>query len=208
MNERKVRLEKAILLDGLVLLALAGYELFARLDAMWGPLKMFFDMAVGEKIPLSRVVKYVDMSIFTVPLFMLGCLGTGVWGMLARRSRKGCGILLPFAAALTAAGFMLRLTLFGDIVQTLKLLPLLLLCVLCVSRLFSGEYSRPVQQIPGTRFAPVYNVQPGHRFAPVQPVENERRFNSHEVLPDQPLQPHIAQQTARYHRRSRRRRAS
>ena len=137
MNERSSRIARAMLWDALILLALAVYELMTRLDAMWGPLKMFVNMAVGEHIPARRVLtQYVDWQIFVVPLFMLGCAILAVWALFARRSRRGCAWLLLPCAVMTALGFTLDVTLFGQLVQVVKLLPLVLLTVLCALRVF------------------------------------------------------------------------
>lgn len=137
MNERSSRIARAMLWDALILLALAVYELLTRLDAMWGPLKMFVNMAIGEHIPVRRVLtQYVDWQIFVVPLFMLGCIILAVWALFARRSRRGCAWLLLPCAAMTVLGFTLELTLFGQLVQVVKLLPLVLLLALCALRVF------------------------------------------------------------------------
>ena len=203
MNERSERLRRAILWDALLLLALAAYELCARLDAMWGPLKMFVHMAIGEKIPLSRAVMYVDFGIFQMPCFMLLCMALAVWALFARRSRRGCGVLTVFVLALAAVGFGMRLTLFGGVTQMIKLLPLVLLGVLTLARVLCSpkrkaqmeEAAHPAQTAPGTRFAPRGE----------QTQERARRFAPRSVQTDCLEQPLIAQQTAQYHRRRRRR---
>ena len=132
MHKRNPAIARAMLWAALILLALSVYEVATRMDAMWGPLKMFVNMAVGERIPLNRVMLYVDMSIFHTPLFMLGCAILAVWALFARRSRRASAALILPAAVLTALGFTLRLTLFGEMVRTLKLLPLVFLLILCV----------------------------------------------------------------------------
>ena len=132
MRTRNPRIARVLFWDALILLALSGFELLTRLDAMWGPLKMFVNMAVGERIPLRRVLTYVDITVFYTPLYMLGCAILALWALCSRRTRRVCALMLLPAAALTAAGFLLRLTLFGELVRTLKLLPLVVLLALCL----------------------------------------------------------------------------
>lgn len=119
-----------MLWDALALTALALYELFTRLDAMIGPLKMFVNMAVGEKIPLERAAGYVDWAIFTVPAFMLLCMALGLTALCARRRAGGQWVIALCAAALFAWGLTMRLTALGAWVRYVKLLPLFILCVL------------------------------------------------------------------------------
>ena len=132
MRKRNPYIARALFWDALILLALSAFELLTRLDAMWGPLKMFVNMAVGEGIPLRRVMTYVDFTVFYTPLYMLGCVILALWALCSRRTRRVCALMLAPAAALTAAGFLLRLTLFGEMVRTLKMLPLVILLALCV----------------------------------------------------------------------------
>ena len=99
MNRRSAAIARSLFWDALILLALSVYELCVRLDAMWGPLKMFVNMAVGEGIPLRRVVTYVDITIFYVPLYMLLCAVVALCALASRRTRRTCArLLLPCAA--------------------------------------------------------------------------------------------------------------
>ncbi len=134
MDERQRKLSRALMWDALILLALSAYEFATRVDAMWGPLKMFVRMAIGEHIPVERVAQYVDYHIFTAPLFLLLCLVLALLTLAARRSRRGCAALLLPGAALSLWGFCLRLTLFGDLIRTFKLLPLVCLVLLMLVR--------------------------------------------------------------------------
>ena len=61
MGNRIVQVRKWIILNALLLLVLSGYEFVSRVDAMWGPLKMFVNMAVGEGISFERAAAYVDV---------------------------------------------------------------------------------------------------------------------------------------------------
>ena len=132
--ERSFAISRAIFWSALFLLGLSLYEFCTRIDAMSGPLRMFFNMAVGERIPLSRVANYIDWSIFTQPLWLLGCMIAAVWGLIGRRSHKSCTVLFFPALALCVLGFLLRPTLFGEWIRTLKLLPLLLMTLMCLLR--------------------------------------------------------------------------
>ena len=88
MRSRNPHIAKALFWDALALLLLSGYELCIRLDAMWGPLKMFVNMAIGERIPLSRVLTYVDYTIFYTPLYMFFCMLLALWALLSHRTRR------------------------------------------------------------------------------------------------------------------------
>lgn len=134
MDKRSMQIARVLFWDALILLSLSAYEFISRLDGMIGPLKMFVNMAVGEKIPLERVIRYVDVTIFEAPLFLLLCFIAGVIALFSRRSRRGSAVLLVPATALVIWGFSLRLTLFGNLIQIFKLLPLVLLLLLSLAR--------------------------------------------------------------------------
>ena len=85
MNQRK--LSRYLLWMALIATLVSAYEFCTRVDAMWKPLKMFWNMAVGEKIPLARAATYVDMSIFEIPLYLLCSVALGIWALWARRTR-------------------------------------------------------------------------------------------------------------------------
>jgi len=166
MDKRNPHIARALFWDALALLVLSCFELFTRLDAMWGPLKMFVNMAVGERIPLQRAVSYVDFSIFYLPFYMLLCALLALWTLFSRRTRRACAWMLLPCAALTAAGFLLRLTLFGELVRTLKLLPLALMTALCLAHLIFRPVRPRRQQpapLPGQATAPYPLAQPQPR---------------------------------------------
>ena len=97
MNQRK--LSRYLLWMALIATLVSAYEFCTRVDAMWKPLKMFWNMAVGEKIPLARAATYVDMSIFEIPLYLqrgaghMGPVGAAHAARLraADRSQRGAG---------------------------------------------------------------------------------------------------------------------
>ena len=147
MRTRDPRIARALFWDSLVLLLLSCFELFIRLDAMWGPLKMFILMAVGEAIPLVKVFTYVDFTVFYAPLYMLGCVVLSLWTLCSRRTRRVCLMMLLPAAALTAAGFLLKQTIFAEPLRTLKLLCLTVLLFLCLLHLLVPRARRKPQPI-------------------------------------------------------------
>ena len=141
--ERKMRhVRKWIILDALVLLGLSAYELITRVDAMWGPLKMFVNMAVGEKIPLDRVAQYVDMSIFEAPAFMLLCALTALIALMTVRTRRGSMILLPVCLLLSVWGVFVQMSLLGELTRYVKITPLLVMSVLFVIHLYLQRVNR------------------------------------------------------------------
>lgn len=128
------RISRAILTAAVILFALAVYEIFTRMDAAWYPLKSYISLVIDEHISLSSAWSHLDMRTFSVPLYMLGCAVLAVWALFARRSRRACAVLFVPCAVMTALGFTMRLTLFGELVKTLKMLPLTALTVLCFLR--------------------------------------------------------------------------
>ena len=123
-------LRRYLLYTAIIVILISAYELSTRIDAMWAPLKMFWNMAVGEKIPLSRAIKYVDWSILKVPLYLLAGIVLGLCALWARRTVRGCALMILPSLALCVLGFMLPLTTLGGWVQPVRMLPMLLLCVL------------------------------------------------------------------------------
>lgn len=136
MGEKIVRVRKWIVIDALVLLALSAYEFISRVDAMWGPLKMFVSMAAGEGISLQRAAKYVDISIFETPCFMLLCMLLSLFAMLCIRKRSAGYVLLPFSLALTVWGIFVQMSLLGELIRFVKVLPLLMMSVLFAAGIY------------------------------------------------------------------------
>ena len=109
----------------LALIIITGYELLVRIDAMIRPLGMFFKMWIGEKVPFSRAISYVDWKTFERPAFLLLCVLSGIIALLGRNK--------PFIIAVNIA-FSVALFLLSHLVETLifliylKRLQVLLLC--------------------------------------------------------------------------------
>ena len=171
MGDKLRSVRRYLVLDALVLLCLSGYELMTRLDAIQGPLKMFVNMAIGEKIPLERVAKYVDINVFEMPAFMLLCVLTALLALLVRTSRRGCMVLLPVSLALTVWGTFIQLSLIGELLRFVKVLPLLILCVLSIVSIAVQSVQRRQLRMRAQKI--------GQRagYAPIQPQKMEgRRF--------------------------------
>lgn len=132
MGDRILRVRKWIVIDALVLLALSAYEFISRVDAMWGPLKMFVSMAVGEGIALERAATYVDIGIFEVPGFMLLCILLSLLSIMTIRTRRGSYVLLPVSLLLMVWGFFVQMSLLGELIRFVKVLPLLLMSILFI----------------------------------------------------------------------------
>ncbi len=143
---KKLPLGKWLFLWAAALAALSVYEFCTRLDAMWGPLQMFVRMAIGEQIPLERVVRYVDMRIFLVPFFMVLCFLNSLLTLTLGRRQSGSLLCALFSLALLGYGLTLKLTLLGEAVRFLKLLPLLALSGLCSARFGMLERHRRLQK--------------------------------------------------------------
>ena len=144
MRKRNPHIARALFWDALLLLALSAYELCVRLDASWGWAKGYFLSHVEARTPLSIVLKHIPYHNVTIWFYMLLCALLSVWALCSRRTRRACAMMLLPAAALTAVGFALRLTIFGKLVRTLKLLPLALMTALCLLHVLL----RPAKRLP------------------------------------------------------------
>lgn len=87
-----------MLLCGAALIIWPLWELCVRIDAMIGPLGMFWRLAMGEKIGVPAAVKYVDWSIFAAPALLAAYIILGV-ASLVRRKKSGMPMLLLAALA-------------------------------------------------------------------------------------------------------------
>lgn len=171
--ERKIkRVRKWIIIDALVLLALSAYELVTRMDAMWGPLKMFFNMAVGEKIPLDRVAQYVDVRIFEAPAFMLLCAISALIALLTVKTRRGSMILLPVCILLSVWGVFVQMSLLGELIRYVKITPLLVLSVLFVIHLHFQRVNRRELRKSAQRIAHYVGYCPPHEALPARRFQN------------------------------------
>ena len=90
---------------------------------------------------------------------------------MARRTRRGCALLIAPSAVLAALGFILPLTLAGKWVRAVRLLPMIVLCALSVARVAIREperQRRPHDQRPlpperGPRPLPMHADTPEER---------------------------------------------
>lgn len=136
MGDKILRVRKWIVIDALVLLLLSAYEFVSRVDAMWGPLKMFVSMAAGEDIPVKRAATYVDVGIFEVPGFMLLCIILSLTAILCIRKRWVGYALLPVSFALMIWGFFVQMSLIGEMIRFVKVLPLLVMSALFAAGIY------------------------------------------------------------------------
>lgn len=98
MQKRRYIGRRFLFWGGLALACWSGYELYARLDAMRGPLVMFWNLAVGEGIPVARAMQYVDWEILRVPAYLAGCALLGLAAMLLRNRPMAALLLMPLGA--------------------------------------------------------------------------------------------------------------
>ena len=163
MHRRNPHISRALFWVGLALLILSAYELFVRLDASWGWAKGYFLSHSEAGTPVGIVLKYIPYENLWKWGYMLLCALLGLWALCSRRTRRQCGFMLVPAAALTALGFTMRLSIFGDLIRTLKLLPLTAFTALCLLHVVS-PLPQPKQQ-PRPNFAP----------QPLTPYQRRRR---------------------------------
>lgn len=149
MRKRNPHIARALFWDALILLALSVYELCVRLDSSWGWAKGYFLSHLEARTPLSIIVKHIPYHNLGVWMYMLGCALLALWALLSPRTRRVCAFLLPPAAALTALGFALRLTIFGELIRMLKLLPLVILLLLCLMHVLLRPARKRPENQPG-----------------------------------------------------------
>ncbi len=97
------------------LLLVSVWEFCVRLDAMYKPIKMFFDLAVGEGIPIDTAMKYFDWSIFEPPLWLAACALMSLLALFLCRRPIGSMLLIPLCGALAAYGLMREGTFLTDL---------------------------------------------------------------------------------------------
>lgn len=141
----------------LALIVWAGWELAIRVDAMAGPLTMFYDMAVGEKIGFFTALKYVKWEILAVPGYLLGCVILGILAIRSGRRYYLSYAVIPLALLAGVYATRVKDILGINLWQKLKLIPLLMIIVGSVLNIALHQYIRKVQkERPG-------NNQPGVR---------------------------------------------
>ena len=132
MHRRNPHIARALFWVGLALLILSFYELCVRLDASWGWAKGYFVSHYEAGTPVAIVLKHIPYDNLWRWGYMLLCALLGLWAVASRRTRRSSAMMLFPAAALTVLGFTMRLTIFGDLTRTLKLLPLTAFAALCL----------------------------------------------------------------------------
>ncbi len=139
MEKRSVWGQKCLLWGALALIVHSVWALSLRLDAMYKPLKMFFDMAFGEHIPFSTAMGYFDWSILDVPLRLAASLVLGLMALLLRKRPGAAWFLMPASVLMGFAGVSamdLPVALPWNFVS---LLPLGLVALGSLGQLFAGR---------------------------------------------------------------------
>lgn len=115
-------------MSALALMLLSAWELIIRLDAMHKPIRMFFDMAFGENIPLSTAMSYFDFSIFIQPCYLLCCLLTAVLALWLRKRAWLFALMLPVCLLLGVTGYQIEAIPLIQGWKMIRLAPLFGLC--------------------------------------------------------------------------------
>lgn len=123
MQKRRYAGRRFIFWGALALLCWSGYELFTRIDAMRGPLTMFWNMAVGEGIPLARALEYVDWNVLRIPAFLAGCALLGLLSLCLRNRPLAAPVLIPLCAAVALYDLDLSALTMPNPWQLIKLVP-------------------------------------------------------------------------------------
>jgi len=120
----------------MALLVVSGWEIFVRIDAMHGPMTMFFDMARGEGIPITRALRYFEWNILEALIWLVCCMLTAVTAIFVCRRPLGSAVMTPFCAAAAIYGLMRESSLLPGLwylAQPALLLAMTAFCALNVS---------------------------------------------------------------------------
>lgn len=142
MKDHRIFGRSCTFVSSLALLALSGWELSIRLDAMYRPLKMFFDMAVGEGIPLDDAMRYFDFGLFEAPLWLLLCILAALITLCFAHRPKSAVVTLPLSVLLGVYGLGRETTLFVGFWRLVQPALLLFNAVLIALNLAAGSFKR------------------------------------------------------------------
>lgn len=120
----------------LAALAISAYELYIRISASIIPLKMFFNMWIGEGISLEKGLKYVDVSIFYLPIFLIFTILFALYCLFSKRRIKRSFLLSIFSCPLMFFAVKLENGIFTRLWQTITLIPLSLIFSISVLQIF------------------------------------------------------------------------
>lgn len=182
VERRNPRIAHALFWDALALLGLSCYEFAIRLDDIAGEIKMVSHLIADGRLTWTAfLTTYMwDLNSFPAAGYMLLCILLALWVMISRRTRRACVFMIAPAAALTALGFSMHTSIFGETVKTIKMLPVVVLLALCVAHVALRSRRKPQPE-----------GEPRRRLWPEPPAEGTPQ-------PDQPVR----------HRRSDRHRAA
>jgi hypothetical protein len=138
--------DRLVFWGSLLLLVWALYELSVRLEAAWPPLKMFIDMAIGERIPLPRVMRYVDFSIFTMPLYLLGCVLLGALSFVFRKRPFAAVVFVPLAITAIFVGTQIDGLFSIGLLKAVKAIPPALVTAGYITNITQLLYCRHMQK--------------------------------------------------------------
>lgn len=138
MEKRKYSGRYFMLLGAVALAAWAGYEFVVRMETIWWALKGVWNLCLNVGYPFWQALTFFDSSMFNLTGFLLACVVFALLTLgLRNRPKAGYWLIVLDVALLVAGGPVLHL--FGlsilSWMQSLKLLPLLLVLVGCVVNL-------------------------------------------------------------------------
>lgn len=111
----------------LILLGISVYELYIRINASIIPLRMFFNLWIGEGISLEKGLRYVDTSIFHIPLFLISAGIFSLYCVFSKAKVKRSIALLILSGVLIFFAIRLENSFLSKLWQTVILLPLSLI---------------------------------------------------------------------------------
>jgi hypothetical protein len=156
----------------LSLLILSAYEFYVRVESIKGPLQMFMNMWIGEKVPFARGVSYIKWEIFRAPVFLVLCFTVGLLSLLLMQRQRASLVFFLLSALLTGGGFYLRPDFFALWWDATKLLPLILLMTAHLF-LFLAPKFKPKQR---RLAAPEPPAQTVITYDPFGVMEEDKRY--------------------------------
>ena len=129
----------------LALIAITGYELIVRIDAMIRPLSMFFRMWIGEKVPFTRALSYIDWKTFERPAYLLFCVVSGIISLLGRNKPFILICNMVLSVALFLLSQLVETLIFPDVFKTLTNTALVLVFLgSCIRMVYYFYYKKKV----------------------------------------------------------------
>ena len=133
MTESKQYAGRKLMFWGaLALIALAGYECWARLDTLVWAAQGVMRMCIAERIPITRAVSYFDPKMFYLLAFLVLCVVVGLLAIVFRNKPAAGYVFLPLMLMISYVSFRSDGLLATDALKSIdpvKLVPMVAIVV-------------------------------------------------------------------------------